>query len=114
MLSRVLSDAGWWVDSKPSLRELWSGIDASSDLAVLDWTIADGLLSGEHRHDLTRLTRRIRLVILVPEAWLRQMSAEDFGVAGLVSKGWATEALLPALEELVGEGGRLQTSPRPA
>ena len=101
MLSRVLSDAGWWVDARANLRELSDGIAASGDLAVLDWTMAAGLLTEEHRQDLKRFTQRIPLVVLVPEGWLRQIRAEDLGVAALVPKGWATEALLPALEALV-------------
>jgi hypothetical protein len=114
MLTRVLTDAGWRVDAEPSLPYLWTGVEATGGLAVLDWTMADGLLSEEHRRDLSRLARRIPLVVLVPEGWLRRMSAEDFGVAALVPKGWATEALLPALEELVGEGGRPHVLPQGA
>lgn len=114
MLARVLTDAGWRVEAEPSLPRLWNGVEATGGLAVLDWTMADGLLSEEHRHDLGRLTRRIPLVVLVPEGWLRQLSAEDYGVAALVPKGWATEALLPVLEELVAEGGRLHLLPRGA
>jgi DNA-binding response OmpR family regulator len=107
IITRVLSDGGWWVDAEANVRQLWSSIEGTSGVAVLDWTMADGLLTDEHRHDLSRLTRRIPLVVLVPEKWLRQMSAEDFGVAALVPKGWASEALLPTLEELISDGGRL-------
>jgi hypothetical protein len=105
LLARVLSEGSWSVVAETSVLQLSRSIEGSGGVAVLDWTMADGLLTDEHRCDLARLTRRIPLVVLVPEKWLRQMSAEDFGVAALVPKGWAAEALLPALEAIVGEGG---------
>lgn len=114
MLTRALSDAGWCVGAQTTLRDLWNGTEATGGVAVLDWTMAGGLLNEEHRQDLSRVTRRIPLVVLVPEAWLRQMSAADFGVAALVPKGWAAVALLPVLEELVGEGDRLHILPQGA
>ena len=111
LLARVLCDGGWGVVTEATLRHLCSGSEGTSGVAVLDWTMAAGLLTDEHRHDLAKLTRRIPLVVLVPEKWLRQMSAEDFGVAALVPKGWAAEALLPALEAVVSDGPGLRSLP---
>jgi DNA-binding NarL/FixJ family response regulator len=101
-LAQVLADAHWGIEPHARLAELLQATQTTGELAILDWTMADGLLADEHRRDLIELGQRIRLVLLVPDAWLRHLSAADLGVAALVPKAWAADDLLPTLEAIAG------------
>ena len=97
-LQAALSSHDWSVQHHSRLSDLWTAAHAPGGVAVLDWAVADGLLTEEHRHDLAQLSQRMQLIVLVPEAWLKYLSAEDLGVAALVPKAWAPRALLSALQ----------------
>ena len=104
-LTHVLADAHWGVESRANVAELLQAARDTGELAILDWTLAGGLLADEHRPELVELAQRIRLVLLVPDAWRRHLSAADLGVAALVPKGWAADDLLPTLQAIANVGG---------
>ena len=104
-LARVLANAHWGVEPRTSVAELLGAAQTPGELAILDWTMANGLLADEHRGDLVELGHRVRLVLLVPDAWLRHLSAADLGVAALVPKGWAADDLLATLEAIASVDG---------
>jgi FixJ family two-component response regulator len=101
-LTQTLSAAHYQMEFHSNVHELWTAaVDDGSAVALLDWTLAEGLLNEERRHDLAQLTRRIQLVVLVPDAWLRHLSAEDVGAAALVAKAAGSEVLLQVLREVM-------------
>jgi DNA-binding NarL/FixJ family response regulator len=67
------------------------------EVGLLDWSMADGLLTEEHRGDLHHLGRLVPIVLLVPSRWARLLSAEEFGVARVLPKSSGADALLEAL-----------------
>jgi len=68
-------------------------------VALVAWQAMDGLLADEHRNHLLNLTRRVRLVIMVPRRWSRLLDATDLGdiVAGIVAKPFEADELIGAV-----------------
>lgn len=68
-------------------------------VALAAWQSMEGLLAEEHRHDLVELTRRLRLVLMVPRRWARLLETTDLheAVAGMVAKPFEADELLIAL-----------------
>jgi DNA-binding response OmpR family regulator len=71
----------------------------AGEVALLDWSLTEGLLTEEHRPDLRTLGRLVPIALLVPGPWRRLLSAEDLGVAVLVPKPCGAEALLGLLDQ---------------
>jgi len=74
--------------------------DSGPTIALVAWQSMQGLLAEEHRHTLCELTRRLRLVVMVPRSWARLLESTDLGtvVAGLVRKPVEADELLATLE----------------
>ena len=68
-------------------------------MALVAWQSMDGLLAEEHRDALVDLTRRIRLVLMVPRHWARLLEQTEVAstVAAIVAKPFAADELLLAL-----------------
>jgi DNA-binding response OmpR family regulator len=73
--------------------------DDRPTVALVAWQSMEGLLAEEHRHLLSEITRRLRLVLMVPRRWARLLETTDLGdtVAGLVAKPFEAEELLEKL-----------------
>jgi DNA-binding NtrC family response regulator len=69
----------------------------SDEIALVDWTMAEGLLAEEHRPGLRALARRVPMVLIVPCRWASLLSEEDLGVAALLPKPFDADALLAAV-----------------
>jgi DNA-binding NtrC family response regulator len=84
-----------------SLEQVLSRTSESEQvIALIAWQSMQGLLAEEHRHHLVELTRRLRLVLMVPRRWARLLERTDLGVAvaGLVAKPFDSDALVGTLE----------------
>jgi FixJ family two-component response regulator len=70
-------------------------------VALVAWQSMQGLLTEEHRHNLYELTRRLRLVLMVPRRWARLLDQTDLGVVvtGFVAKPFEADELLHALQQ---------------
>jgi DNA-binding response OmpR family regulator len=68
-------------------------------VALVAWQSMEGLLAEEHRHTLGQLTRRLRLVVMVPRRWARLLESTDLmdTLAGLVAKPFEADELLEKL-----------------
>ena len=68
-------------------------------VALVAWQSMNGLLAEEHRHALEDLTRRVRLVVMVPRHWARLLDQTDVAstVAGIVAKPFAADEPLHVL-----------------
>jgi DNA-binding response OmpR family regulator len=73
---------------------------ARPTVALVAWQSMEGLLAEEHRHTLRALTRRVRMVVMVPRRWARLLDSTDLAatVAGLVAKPFEAEELLEKLQ----------------
>ena len=69
----------------------------SDDIALVDWTMAEGLLAEEHRPGLRALARRVPMVLMVPCRWASLLSEEDLGIAALLPKPFDADTLLAAV-----------------
>ena len=67
------------------------------EVVLIAWQSMQGLLAEEHRHSLSELTRRLRLVLMVPRRWARMLDASELGVAGMISKPFDADELLDGL-----------------
>src|SRR5438105_7065153 len=74
--------------------------DARPTVALVAWQSMEGLLAEEHRHTLREVTRRLRMVVMVPRRWARLLESTDLSetVAGLVAKPFEAEELLDKLQ----------------
>jgi DNA-binding response OmpR family regulator len=69
-------------------------------VALVAWQSMNGLLAEEHRHALVDLTRRIRLIVMMPRHWAKLLEQTDVvsTVAGIVAKPFEADELLCALQ----------------
>jgi DNA-binding response OmpR family regulator len=69
-------------------------------VALVAWQSMEGLLAEEHRHDLVELSRRLRLVVMVPRRWARLLGATDLpaAVTGLISKPFEADELIASID----------------
>jgi hypothetical protein len=78
-----------------SLRELWSAAKRMpGSVAVVDWQRIGGLLSEEHRHDLSLVDRVVPLILVLDGGFGGHMSADDLGVTAVLDWPIKGEALL--------------------
>jgi len=68
-------------------------------VALVAWQSMNGLLAEERRHALEDLTRRVRLVVMVPRHWAHLLEQTNVAstVAGIVAKPFAADELLHVL-----------------
>jgi DNA-binding response OmpR family regulator len=75
-------------------------IAAQHTVALVAWQSMEGLLAEEHRHDLVELSRKLRLVLMVPRRWARLLEATDLpsSVAAMVAKPFEADELIEKLD----------------
>jgi DNA-binding response OmpR family regulator len=96
----VLGAELYQVDVCESLEQVVVRTDHTTQtIALVAWQSMEGLLAEEHRHHLIQLTRRLRLVLMVPRRWARLLEETDLthAVAGLVAKPFDSQELLDKL-----------------
>ncbi len=90
------------VDVCNSLQQIVVEAHGSSNgtVALVDWQSMEGLLADEHRGHLADLTRRVRLVLIVPRRWARLLEGTDLyqAVAGLIARPFEADELLGKLQ----------------
>jgi DNA-binding response OmpR family regulator len=81
------------------------GYGAEDEVALVAWQAMGGLLADEHRYDLQKLTRHLRLVVMVPRAWARLLDTTDLGgcVGGIIPKPFEADELLTALRAAMSQ-----------
>ena len=110
-VQEVLSGEGYQVEECESLEAVVHIANSdSSAVALVAWQTMEGLLADEHRHDLSELTRRVRLVLMVPRRWQRLLDNSELGFAELVPKPFTADELLQALGRVVTADRRQATS----
>lgn len=100
-LESVLSAEDLHVECCATLQQLVLRNDESvPTVALVAWQAMDGLLAEEHRPDLLALSRRVRLVVMVPRRWLRLLENTDIGVAvaAIIPKPIEADQLIEAIE----------------
>jgi hypothetical protein len=81
-----------------SFGDLWSAAKRMpGSVAVVDWQRIGGLLSEEHRHDLSVVERIVPIILLFDAKHGQHMSAEDLGVTAVLDCPMQDRALLHAL-----------------
>jgi DNA-binding NtrC family response regulator len=91
-------------ESVESMAKSISGIPG--EVVLLDWSKTGGLLTEERRADMRELCRRTPVVLLVPERWMRLVTAEELGVVTLLAKSSGMASLLEALVSAAGADTR--------
>lgn len=68
-------------------------------VALVAWQSMQGLLAEARRESLLEVTRRLRLVVMVPRAWARLLENTDLptAVAQLIAKPFEADELLAKL-----------------
>jgi DNA-binding response OmpR family regulator len=100
-LLTLLAAAHYAIEACDSLAQVRARTDGRSDvIALVAWQSMDGLLSEDRRDQLVDLTRRVRLVLMVPRRWERLLDKTDLHktIAGLVLKPFEADELLDALK----------------
>jgi DNA-binding NtrC family response regulator len=102
-LEATLRAHGMQVVHCDSVESMASNVSGSpGEVVLLDWSKTGGLLTDERRADMRELCRRTPVVLLVPERWMRLVTAEGLGVVTLLPK---TSGMLTLLEALVSAAG---------
>jgi DNA-binding NtrC family response regulator len=91
-------------DSVESMASSVSG--TPGEVVLLDWSKTGGLLTEERRADMRELCRQTPVVLLVPERWMRLVTADDLGVVTLLPKTSGMATLLEALVRAAGANTR--------
>lgn len=100
-IETVLAAEDLTVESCATLQQLVIRNDQSlPTVALVAWQAMDGLLAEEHRPDLLELSRRVRLVVMVPRRWQRLLENTDIGVAvaAIIPKPIEADQLIEAIE----------------
>jgi CheY-like chemotaxis protein len=99
-ISTILAAEQYEVEIVDSLEQVL-GLEAAADRAValVAWQAMHGLLDDARRAELTDITRRLRLVVMVPRHWWRLLEATDLGrvVTGLIAKPFQADELIEVL-----------------
>jgi DNA-binding response OmpR family regulator len=96
-IAEVLVSEQYVVVSCASLGEVLLRADGAPHIALIAWQSMEGLLADEHRANLSQLTSRVRVVLMVPRRWRRLLDESEYGFAGLVSKPFDADELLESL-----------------
>lgn len=102
VVAQILAGEGYEVMSCSSVDHLLaSGQDgARGALALAAWQSLEGLLRDERRPELQALTRQLRLVLMVPRAWVWDLQRAELGVAGFLAKPFDRDALLECVRRV--------------
>ena len=74
-------------------------IDAYLDTAVFG-EFRGLVVVDERRPELQALTRQLRLVLMVPRAWVWDLQRAELGVAGFLAKPFDRDALLECVRRV--------------
>jgi DNA-binding response OmpR family regulator len=111
----VLAAEEYDVEACESLEQvIRRGDGDSGKVALVAWQAMDGMLADNRREQLTELTRRVRLVLMVPRRWRRLLDDSEFGFAGLVSKPFDADELLDGLQQALTRAAQPTPIPEPA
>jgi DNA-binding response OmpR family regulator len=102
----VLAAEDYDVEPCESLEQVITRAGGDLDVALVAWQSMEGLLADEHRHLLSQLTGRLRLVLMVPRRWRRLLDESDFGFAGMVAKPFDADELLHSLQVALASSSR--------
>lgn len=72
------------------------------EVVLLDWSKTSGLLTEGRRAEMRELCHRTPVVLLIPERWMRFVTAEELGVVTLLPKTSGMASLLHALVSAAG------------
>jgi CheY-like chemotaxis protein len=103
-LLNMLAAERYRVEACDSLEQALARIDDCGRVVTLvAWQSMDGLLTDERRHQLMALTRRLKLVLMVPRRWASLLEQSDLGlaVAGLIHKPVDMDELLRTLQRVL-------------
>jgi DNA-binding response OmpR family regulator len=91
----ILAAAGYQVVVCESVEQLVaSARQGPPELALAAWPSLEGLLVDERLHDLAAVSRRLRLVPMVPRGWLSVLRPAELGVAGVLARPADRDELL--------------------
>ena len=94
----ILMAAGYEVVVCQSVEHLVaSAHEGPPELALAAWQSLEGLLTDDRLHDVVAVSRRLRLVPMVPPGWLSVMRPAELGVAGVLSRPVESDQLLALL-----------------
>jgi hypothetical protein len=109
-IQEALAAEGYQVLSCQSVEHLVaSAREGPPELALAAWQCLEGLLVDDRLHELAVVSRRLRLVPMVPRGWLSVMRPSEMGLAGVLGRPVLREELqqLLAVERqpapLIGE-----------
>jgi len=88
-----------------SLDEALSAVDGERTVALVAWQSMEGLLAEEHRHHLAELSRRLRLIVMVPRRWARLLEDTDLpsAMAAMIAKPFEADELISTVESALGQ-----------
>src|SRR5689334_13856043 len=96
-IATILGAERFRVDVVDSLEQLLEEAEpVETSVALVAWQGMHGLLAEERRSDLRDVTRRVRLVVMVPRPWWRLLEGTDLtdAVTGLIAKPFEADELL--------------------
>jgi DNA-binding response OmpR family regulator len=97
-LQAALVAAGFEVALCDSVEQLvTSARQGPPQLALAAWQCLEGLMADDRLHDLAAVSRRLRLVPMVPRGWLTVLRPAELGVAGVLARPAQPEELLALL-----------------
>jgi DNA-binding response OmpR family regulator len=97
-LEEILATAGYDVLACESVEELVTcAREGPPELALAAWLSLEGLMADDRLHDLTAVSRRLRLVPMVPRGWLTVVRPAELGVAGVLARPVERDELLAFL-----------------
>lgn len=100
-IETVLTAQDLTVEVCGTLQQLLVRSEATTPaVALVAWQAMDGLLAEEHRPDLLDLSKRFRLVVMVPRRWLKLLENTDLGVsiAAMIPKPIEADQLIETVE----------------
>jgi DNA-binding response OmpR family regulator len=102
VLRRAVTDdltaAGYQVVACESIEHLVTSAHVGPpELALAAWQSLEGLMMDDRLHDLAAVSRRLRLVPMVPRGWLSVLRPAELGVAGVLARPVERDELLAFL-----------------
>jgi CheY-like chemotaxis protein len=93
-IAEVLTSENYTVEACQSLDEVIARSRGEHEIALVAWQSMERLLADEHRPALLALTKRLRLLLMVPRRWKRLVDQSDLGFVGTLSKPFGADDLL--------------------
>jgi DNA-binding response OmpR family regulator len=97
-VQEILATAGYQAVACESVEELvMCAREGPVQLALAAWLSLEGLMTDDRLHDLAAVSRRLRLVPMVPRGWLTVVRPAELGVAGVLARPVERDELLAFL-----------------